>query len=102
MPAYDFLNNDTGELEEHIMSYTKLDEFKKDNPNLIQQIGAPQIVGGHGDRVKVDGGMNDVLQKIASNNIDTPMGERYHRKSPKEAKTREIVQKHLDLQAKKK
>ncbi len=99
MPAYDFLNNDTGELEEHIMSYTKLDEFKKDNPHLKQKIlGAPMTVSGHGDRVKVDSGFNDVLQKIASTQPDTPMGERYHKKSAKEVKTREIIKKHVDLQ----
>ena len=28
MPLYDFLNNETGEVEEHNMSYTKLDQFK--------------------------------------------------------------------------
>lgn len=99
MPVYDFLNNKTGEVEEHIMSYTKLDEFKKENPHLKQQIlGAPLTVGGVGDRVKVDGGFNDVLQKIASTQPDSPMGERYHRKSAKEVKTRETIKKHVDLQ----
>ena len=28
MPTYEFLNNDTGESEEHFMSYKDLDEFK--------------------------------------------------------------------------
>jgi hypothetical protein len=101
MPLYDFLNNETGEIEEHNMSYTKLDQFKEDNPHLKQQIlAAPMTVGGHGDRVKVDSGFNVVLSKIASTNIDTPMGERYHRKDTKEVKTRQIVKKHLDLQGK--
>ena len=99
MPAYDFLNTETNEVEEHIMSYTKLDEFKENNPHLKQQIlGAPMTVGGTGDRVKVDGGFNDVLQKIGSNHVDSPMGERYHRKSSKEVKTREVIKKHVDLQ----
>ena len=99
MPSYDFLNTETGEVEEHTMSYTKLDEFKENNPHLKQQIlGAPLTVGGVGDRVKVDGGFNDVLKKVASNHIDSPMGERYHRKSSKEVKTRETIKKHVDLQ----
>lgn len=34
MPAYDFYNKNTGEIEEHLMSYTKLDEFKEQNPHL--------------------------------------------------------------------
>jgi len=99
MPSYDFLNTETGEVEEHTMSYTKLDEFKENNPHLKQQIlGAPLTVGGVGDRVKVDGGFNDVLKKVASNHVDSPMGERYHRKSSKEVKTRETIKKHVDLQ----
>ena len=99
MPSYDFLNTETGEVEEHTMSYTKLDEFKDNNPHLKQQIlGAPLTVGGVGDRVKVDGGFNDVLKKVASNHVDSPMGERYHRKSSKEVKTRETIKKHVDLQ----
>mgnify|MGYP003326834512 CR=1 FL=1 len=98
MPRYDFLNTDTNEIEEHTMSYKVLDEFKQNNPHLKQQISAMNIVGGTGDRVKVDGGFNDVLQKIAATQPDTPMGERYHRKSAKEVKTREVIKKHVDLQ----
>lgn len=98
MPRYDFLNTNTNEIEEHTMSYKVLDEFKQNNPHLKQQISAMNIVGGTGDRVKVDGGFNDVLKKVASNHIDSPMGERYHRKSSKEVKTRETIKKHVDLQ----
>jgi len=98
MPRYDFLNTDTNEIEEHTMSYKVLDEFKQNNPHLKQQISAMNIVGGTGDRVKTDGGFNDVLQKIAATQPDTPMGERYHRKSAKEVKTREVIKKHVDLQ----
>ena len=54
MPTYEFLNKETGEFEEHFMSYKNLDEFKVNNPHLMQQISAPQIIGGHGDRVKTD------------------------------------------------
>ena len=100
MPLYDFINNETGEVTEKMMSWKAVDQFLKDNPNLTQKIGAPMIVGGTGDRVKVSSGFNDVLQKIASTNIDTPMGERYHRKTTEEVKTRAIVKKHLDLQGK--
>lgn len=102
MPTYDFLNNKTGELEEHLMSYTKLDQFKKDNPHLKQQIlGTPGIVGGHGDRVKLDGGFKDVLNKISSANPGSPM-DRHRQRGVKEVKTKEIVKKHLDIQSRKK
>jgi hypothetical protein len=34
MPTYQFLNKETKEVEEHVMSYTKLDDFKLNNPQL--------------------------------------------------------------------
>ena len=103
MPTYTFKNEDTGCIEERIMSYTKLDQFKEDNPHLKQVIlHAPDTVGGTGDRVKPDSGFNEVMSKLASNNIDTPLGERYHRKSAKEVKTRDTIQKHIDIQSRKK
>ena len=34
MPTYVFKNVETGEIEEHRMSYTVLDEFKQNNPTL--------------------------------------------------------------------
>ena len=63
MPRYDFLNTETGEITEYSMSWKDLDKFKEDNPHLKQQINTPQIVGGHGDRVKTDDGFKEVLSK---------------------------------------
>lgn len=102
MPTYDFLNTETGELVEYQMSWRDLEDFRLNNPHLKQQITAPNFVGGTGDRVKPDSGFQEVMSKIASNNIDTPLGERYHRKSAKEVKTRDTIQKHIDIQSRKK
>lgn len=102
MPTYDFLNTETGELVEYQMSWRDLEDFRLNNPHLKQQISAPNLVGGTGDRVKPDSGFQEVMSKIASNNIDTPLGERYHRKSAKEVKTRDTIQKHIDIQSRKK
>ena len=38
MPTYEFLNKETGQFEDHFMSYTKLDEFKENNPHLATDI----------------------------------------------------------------
>ena len=43
MPVYEFLNKETNELEDHIMSYTKLDEFKEQNPHLERYFGAENL-----------------------------------------------------------
>ena len=99
MPAYDFENLETGCIEERIMSYTKLEQFKKDNPHLRQVIlSAPTTVGGVGDRVKTDDGFKEVLSKIGENH----KGSHLHKASGKDIKTREIVKKHAAIQAREK
>ena len=39
MPTYDFINTETGEVTEHRMSMTKLDEFKEEHPELERYFG---------------------------------------------------------------
>ena len=34
MPTYEFKNNKTGEIEEYLLSFSKVDKFKEDNPHL--------------------------------------------------------------------
>ena len=98
MPTYEFLNKETGDFEEHFMSYKDLDEFKENNPHLLQQISAPQIIGGHGDRVKTDAGFKEVLSKIG----DAHPGSKLNtNKSIRDIKTKEVVKKHIALQNKK-
>lgn len=43
MPSYDFRNKDTGEITEHRMSHTVLDQFKDDNPHLEQYHSAKNL-----------------------------------------------------------
>ena len=102
MPNYDFLNKETGEIKEYFMSYKDLDEFKKNNPHLLQQINTPQIVGGTGDRVKTDAGFKEVLSKVGSKFPHSPLDKKMNGVSIKDQKTREIVEKHVDIQNKKK
>tara|TARA_Y100001937_G_scaffold36057_1_gene51764 strand:+ start:357 stop:656 length:300 start_codon:yes stop_codon:yes gene_type:complete len=93
MPRYDFLNTETGEIKEYTMSWKDLDKFKEDNPHLTQQINTPQIVGGHGDRVKTDDGFKEVLSKIG----DAHPGSKLNtNKSIKDIKTKQIVKKYVD------
>ena len=103
MPAYDFENSETGFIEERIMSYTKLEQFKKDNPHLKQVIlTAPPTTGGVGDRVKIDGGFKEVLSNVGKAYPGSDVDRRYNGIGVKEAKTRDIVKKHIKLQNQKK
>ena len=102
MPNYDFLNKETGDIKEYTMSYKDLDEVKKNNPHLSQLISAPKIVGGHGDRVKIDGGFKDVLNKIGDAHPGSEVHERHGSKDIKREKSVQTIKKHMDIQSKKK
>ena len=64
MPTYEFINNQTGQIEEHIMRMSALDDFKANNPHLERTItSAPALAGDH-ITIKKDTGFKEVLQKI--------------------------------------
>ena len=101
MPTYDFLNTETGEVEEHFMSYTKLDEFKESNPHLKQQISSANIIGGHGDRVKTDDGFKEVLSKIGDAHPGSEVHARHGSKDIKREKSVATIKKHAAIQSRK-
>ena len=56
MPAYEFLNKQTGEIETHVMSWVKYDDFKEDNPHLERYHSAENLpIFGDGMRMSVPG-----------------------------------------------
>ena len=69
MPSYDFENKWNGEIEEHILKISEVDQFKKDNPHLKQVIlSAPTIDydGGTSVLKKAGDGWKEVQDKIKS------------------------------------
>lgn len=100
MPRYDFYNEETGELTEYTMSWRDLDDFKLNNPHLKQQVSAPQIVGGTGDRVKTDAGFKEVLSKVGEAYPGSDVDQRYNGIDSKTSATKRIVKKHMDIQSK--
>ena len=53
MPTYEFLNNNTNEVEEHTMRIAELDDFKANNPHLVRYF-SPENVVGLGDGMRMD------------------------------------------------
>lgn len=100
MPRYDFYNEETGELTEYTMSWRDLDDFKLNNPHLKQQVSAPQIVGGTGDRVKTDAGFKEVLSNVGKAYPGSTVDKRYNGVDIKTQKSVDIVKKHMDIQSK--
>lgn len=102
MPTYVFLNTETNEIEEHFMSYTKLDEFKESNPHLKSQVTAPSIVSGVATKDRRSDGFKEVMAKVGEAHPGSNVDNEYGRKDIKREKTKAIIKKHRDIQAKKK
>ena len=66
MPRYDFKNLKTGEVKEYTMSWKDLDQFKKDNPDLQQQITSVNFVYDNNVLKKAGGGWKEVQDRIKS------------------------------------
>jgi len=97
MPTYNFIDTETGEEFEMLMKYSEREEFLKENPTIQVVMAAPMIVTGvsiGSSNNKVPEGFKEVLAKVAEHHPESVVGERYNRKSIKNVRTREIVEKH--------
>jgi hypothetical protein len=92
MPLYDYHNTETNEVWEEYHSYDAHKKLLEDHPH-IHWLPSINIVSGHGDRVKVDGGMNDLLSRIARANPTSPLADRYGDKGIRATKSREAVKR---------
>ena len=103
MPTYEFLNTKTGKVEEHMMSISAYDQFKDDNPHLERYHGSAPLFSYSGVRDfsggKTDNTFKEVMQKIAEKHPASKLAEQYGKKSIKEIKTREVLDKHRKKQA---
>jgi len=100
MPLYDLIDSETDEVHEVFMSYSKLEEYLKENPTLSQVPAAPSLVSGiAGITHKNDSGFNDMLSRIAEANPTSPLAETRGSKGIKESKTRDAVRKQRVRQA---
>lgn len=95
MPIYDFLNTETDEEFTTLMKISEREDYLKTNPHIKQILGATATVGQVSVTGKVPDGFKEVLSKVAEKHPTSAVGERYGRKSIKEIKTQQIVEKHL-------
>jgi len=95
MPFYTFENIKTGKEYTEQMSMSELEEYLQKNKNVRQVFTTLNIVGGvAGLTHKPDSGWNDTLQKIAEKHPGTPLAEKFKKKSIKEIKTKQVIEKH--------
>ena len=93
MPTYTFEIIETGEQYDEVMKIAEKDDYLKNNPKIKPVMTAPHFVGDHIIK-KMDGGMNETLQKIAERNPNTPLSDRFSRRSAKDIKKENIVKKY--------
>ena len=102
MPIYSFENVKTGKEYTEQMSMSELDAYLKKNKNIRQVFTSLNIVGGvSGLTHKQDGGWKDNLQRIAEAHPGSPLADRYKKKSIKEIRTKEAINKHRKRNASK-
>ena len=98
MPTYNFVDTETGEEFELFMKWSGRETFLKENPHIQPILTAPAIVScvaGMGSH-RVPDGFKEVLSKVAEKHPGSAVGEKYGRKSIKEARTAQVVKKHVD------
>tara|TARA_A100001035_G_scaffold23091_1_gene15485 strand:- start:313 stop:627 length:315 start_codon:yes stop_codon:yes gene_type:complete len=104
MPIYTFENTKTKKVYDDMMTIAEKEEFLKKNKHIKQLLTTINIssgVVGMGG-MKNDGGWNDNLQRIADAHPTSPLADRYKKKSIKEVKTKQVIEKHRKRQQGKK
>jgi len=97
MPIYTIENTENGEVFDVLMKISDKEEWLKKNKHMRQIPTAPNInKGGVGDRVKRDGGMNEVLSRIADNNPNSPLADDFGKKDAKSVASRKVAKKVRD------
>lgn len=104
MPTYDFENTKTGKVTTEMMSIAELDEFKKKNPHMKQLITRVNISSGvvGVGRMKNDNGWREMQSRIAEAHPASPFADQFGKRSIKEVKTKQVIEKHRKRQSQQK
>ena len=104
MPIYTFENKKTGKVYDDMMSIAEKESFLKKNKHIEQKLTTINIssgVRGMGN-MKNDGGWKDNLSRIADAHPTSELAQQHRKKSIKEVKTQQVVEKHRRRQQGKK
>jgi hypothetical protein len=95
MPTYSFENIKTGEEYTEYLSMSELDDYLNKNKNVRQVFTKLNIVSGvQGISYKNDQGWKENMSRIAEAHPNSPLAERYGKKSIKKVKTEQVLNKH--------
>ena len=103
MPIYTFENTKTGKVYDDMMSISEKESFLKKNKHIKQMLTTINISSGVvGVNMKNDGGWKDNLSRIAEAHPTSELAKQHKRRSTKEVKTQQVVEKHRRRQRGKK
>tara|TARA_Y200000002_G_C22223842_1_gene472698 strand:+ start:220 stop:531 length:312 start_codon:yes stop_codon:yes gene_type:complete len=103
MPIYTFENTKTGKVYDDMMSIADKESFLKKNKHIKQCLTTINISSGvKGINMKNDGGWKDNLSRIADAHPTSPLADQHRKRSIKEVKTAQVIQKHRKRQQGKK
>ena len=78
-----------------MMSIAEMEEYLDKNKHITQVLKGLNIVGGvSGVSYKSDGGWKDNLSRIAEAHPNSPLADRYGKRTTKEIKTRQALEKN--------
>ena len=97
MPSYSFKDTKTGEEWEELLTISEREKFLEQNPHVQQLPSMVSIVGGHGDRIKNDGGWKENMSRIAEAHPNSPLASQYGKDTTKNINTRNVLKKHKVL-----
>ena len=95
MPTYRFRRKNGKEFEK-IMMISEMEEYRKNNPKLELCIPTTlNIVSSVGTiDGKTDSGWKENLSRIAQRHPESPLGDRYGKKTNAQVKTKELMNKY--------
>ena len=101
MPTYTFENTKTGKVYDEYMSISDRETYLEQNPHVKQLITKINIVSGTGG-LKNDQGWKEMQSRIAEAHPASEFAKQHGKKSIKQIKTQQVVEKHRKRQQGKK
>ena len=95
MPTYRFRRKNGKEFEK-VMMISEMEEYRKNNPKLELCIPTTlNIVSSVGQMdSKTDGGWHENLSRIAEKHPESPLADRYGKRTNAQIKTKQVLAKH--------
>ena len=99
MPTYTITNTETNKSFDKFCTWSELETFLEENPNLKKELSAPSFVSGiEGKTFKEDSGFRENMQRIAESHPNSALAEKYGtNRTNKDKKTFDTVKKRTSI-----